>query len=124
MSTIVEHNSIRYRVQVSVGPDRNHLQVLNVNDDAHPVLINSEEFAGQVIYRIRGQDQILGYMEGQQQDGLTIVSDSPWFHQLEHTSGKELKNNKGGGNSHICSLQIQARFKREWSGDQVVFAVS
>ncbi|KAG0048659.1 hypothetical protein BGZ83_006421 [Gryganskiella cystojenkinii] len=123
MSTIVEHDSIRYRVQVSVGSDRNNLRILNVNDDAHPVLINSDEFVGQVTYRIRGQDQIQGYKEGQQQDGLAIVPDSPWFFQPDRVAGKETdKNKKEGGNNHICSLQIQGRFKREWTGDQIVFA--
>jgi len=122
MSTVVEHNSIKYRVRVSVGPNAKNLQVLNINDDAHPVTIQSDEFVGQVSFRIRGQDQIQGYAQGQQQDGLSIVPDSPWFHNPDWVSGAKEKKDKKD-NSNINSLQIQGRFKREWSGDRVVFAV-
>ncbi|GJJ76324.1 hypothetical protein EMPS_08683 [Entomortierella parvispora] len=123
MSTVIEHNSIRYRVKVSVGPNAKCLQVLNVNDDDHPILIQSDDFVGHVIFRIRGQDQIHGYAEGQQQDGFSLLPDSPWFHSPDGVSGATGKKGKKD-NSHINSLQIQGRFKRAWSGDQVVFATT
>lgn len=110
----VEHNNTRYRVRVSAGPDLQHLQPLSVNDDANPLLIDTDEFSGHVLFRIKGQDQIQGYEEGQKQDGLKALKDSPWFGNAAAV---------GRGENLLSSLQVVGRFKREWPGDQVVFAV-
>ncbi|KAK3817330.1 MAG: hypothetical protein J3Q66DRAFT_183876 [Benniella sp.] len=110
----VEHNNTRYRVRVSAGPDLQHLQPLNVNDDANPLLIDTDEFSGHVTFRIKGQDQIQGYEEGQRQDGLKTSKDSSWF---ENAAAE------GRGENLLSSLQVVGKFKREWTGDQVVFAV-
>ncbi|KAG0006685.1 hypothetical protein BGZ65_005163 [Modicella reniformis] len=109
----VEHNNIRYRVRVSAGPNSQQLQPLGVNDDANPLLIDTEEFSGHVMFRIKGQDQIQGYEEGQKQDGLMMLKDSPWFQNAAAA---------GRGENLLSSLQVVGRFKREWSGDQVAFA--
>lgn len=115
--TIIEHDGIRYRVRVSVGTtastDPKDLHILNVNDDSNPHMVDSDEFAGHVVFRIKGQDQIYGYEAGQKQDGLKPVPDSKWF---------ENASVAGRGNMINC-MEIVGRFKREWAGDQVVFAV-
>jgi hypothetical protein len=110
----VEHNNTRYRVRVSAGPDLQHLRPLNVNDDANPLLIDTDEFSGHVTFRIKGQDQIQGYEEGQRQDGLKTSKDSSWFGNAAA---------EGRGENLLSSLQVVGKFKREWTGDQVVFAV-
>ncbi|KAI1319381.1 hypothetical protein EDD11_004247 [Mortierella claussenii] len=110
MSSTTPHTHTHYRLRVSAGPsaDQKDLKVINVNDDASPTLIESDEFIGQVVVRIKGLDKILGYKEGQEEDGLKLMPDSPWF-------------TKPGGDNNLSSIQISGRFKREWAGDQIVF---
>ncbi|KAG0202852.1 hypothetical protein BGX33_009446 [Mortierella sp. NVP41] len=100
----------RYRLRVSAGPsaDPKDLKVLPVNDDSNPTLIESDEFIGQIVVRIKGLDKVFGYKEGQEQDGLPLITESPWF-------------SLPGGDSNLSSVQISGRFKREWPGEQVVF---
>ncbi|KAG0371118.1 hypothetical protein BC939DRAFT_454229 [Gamsiella multidivaricata] len=112
-SDIVEHNQVRYRIRVSAGPDLQTLRPLNVNDDANPMTIDTDEFVGHVVFRIKGLDQIHGYKEGQQQDGLEVMKDSPWFDKAAEA---------GRGGNLLSSMTIVGRFKREWPGEQVVFA--
>lgn len=100
-----------FRLRVSAGPDTDHLTVLSVNDDSNPLQIESDEFVGQIVVRIKGLDRKFGYEQGQLKDNLKILPDSPWF-------------TNPGGDSNLSSVQISGRFKREWSGDQVVFGVS
>ncbi|KAF9283871.1 hypothetical protein BGZ68_005058 [Mortierella alpina] len=96
---IIEHNNVRYRVRVSVGPskDPKDQRPLNVNDDSDPVLIDTDEFVGHVTFRIKGQDQVQGYAQGQSKDGLRTVPDSQWF-QKAAMAGK--------GANLLNSLQI------------------
>ncbi|KAG0037463.1 hypothetical protein BGZ82_002462 [Podila clonocystis] len=100
----------RYRLRVSVGPSANakDLKPIAPNDDSHPLWIESDEFVGQVVVRIKGLDKTYGYEEGAQQDNIKAMPDSPWFH-------------KPGADSNLSSIQIQGRFKRSWTGDQIVF---
>ncbi|KAF9290164.1 hypothetical protein BGZ68_007748 [Mortierella alpina] len=100
----------RYRLRVSAGPspDPKALKPITVNDDANPLLIETDELIAQIVVRIRGLDKTLGYHEAQKQDGLKSLPDSPWF-------------TKPGGDNNLSSVQISCRFKREWPGDQIVF---
>ncbi|KAF9192776.1 hypothetical protein BGZ51_004944 [Haplosporangium sp. Z 767] len=112
--TIIEHNNVRYRVRVSVGPttDPKAQQPINVNDDSSPVLIETDDFVGHVLFRIKGQDQVLGYEQGQKEDGLQPVPDSKWFKNISAS---------GRGDHHLSSFQVVGRFKREWPADQILF---
>ncbi|KAF9337627.1 hypothetical protein BG006_003800 [Podila minutissima] len=98
------------RLRVSAGPSANlkDLKPITVNDDANPVWIESDEFVGQIVIRVKGLDKTAGYKQGAKEDNLTTVPDSAWF------------QNSGGAN-HITSIQIHGRFKREWAGDQILF---
>ncbi|KAG0029206.1 hypothetical protein BGZ81_004028 [Podila clonocystis] len=98
------------RLLVSVGPSANpkDLKPIAVNDDANPVWIESDEFVGQIMIRIKGLDKTVGYEHGAKEDNLNPVPESAWFQ-------------KPGGSNHITSIQIHGRFKREWPGDQILF---
>ncbi|KAF9362122.1 hypothetical protein BGX26_000010 [Mortierella sp. AD094] len=100
----------RYRLRVSAGPsaDPKDLKPITVNDDANPMLIESDEFIGQIVVRLRNLDKAFGFAQGQIEDGLKSMPNSPWF-------------TKPGGNNNLSSVQISGRFKREWQGDQIVF---
>ncbi|KAK3836479.1 MAG: hypothetical protein JOS17DRAFT_842236 [Linnemannia elongata] len=114
--TIIEHDGIRYRVRVSVGTTAStspkDMHILNVNDVSNPFMVDTDEFVGHVAFMIKGQDRIWGYEAGQKQDGLKPVPDSKWFENAA----------KAGRGENINCLQIVGRFKREWTGDQVIFA--
>ncbi|KAK3840891.1 MAG: hypothetical protein J3R72DRAFT_446592 [Linnemannia gamsii] len=114
--TVIEHDGIKYRVRVSIGTTAStnpkDMHILNVNDVSNPFMVDTDEFAGHVAFMIKGQNQIYGYEAGQKQDGLKAVKDSKWFENAA-TAGR-------GENIHC--LEIVGRFKREWTGDQVVFA--
>ncbi|KAG0214220.1 hypothetical protein BGX33_002355 [Mortierella sp. NVP41] len=114
--TIIEHDGIRYRVRVSVGTTAStnpkDMHIINVNDVSNPFLVDTDEFAGHVAFMIKGQDQIYGYEAGQKQDNLKTVPDSKWFATAA----------AAGRGDHLNCLQIVGRFKREWTGDQVIFA--
>ncbi|KAG0334452.1 hypothetical protein BG004_000400 [Podila humilis] len=93
-------------LKVSAGPSAlpKDLQTISVNDDANPVWIENDEFVGQIVVRIKGFTN-----STPDHDKLTpVMSESLWFQ-------------KPGGANHICSIQIHGRFKREWTGDQVLF---
>ncbi|KAG0037465.1 hypothetical protein BGZ82_002464 [Podila clonocystis] len=98
------------RLLVSAGPSANpkDLKPIAVNDDANPVWIESDEFVGQIMIRIKGLDKTVGYEQGAKEDNLKPVPESAWFQ-------------KPGGSNHITSIQIHGRFKREWPGDQILF---
>ncbi|KAF9432129.1 hypothetical protein BGZ76_011231 [Entomortierella beljakovae] len=98
----------RYRLRVSAGPSADDLKPVNVNDDANPMFIESKEFVGQLVVRIRGLDKAFGYAEAQEEDGLKTFPDSAWF-------------TRPGGNNNLSSVQISGRFKNEWEGSEVVF---
>ncbi|KAG9323549.1 hypothetical protein KVV02_003073 [Mortierella alpina] len=100
----------RYRLRVSAGPspDPKTLKPITVNDDANPLLIETDEFIAQIVVRIRGLDKTISYHEAQKQDGLKSLPDSSWFA-------------KPGGDNNLSSVQISCRFKHEWPGDQIVF---
>ncbi|KAK3811186.1 MAG: hypothetical protein J3Q66DRAFT_404574 [Benniella sp.] len=100
----------RFRLRVSAGPsaDPKDLKPISVNDDANPTLIETDEFVGQIVVRIRGFDKTFGYAEGQKEDGLKTLPESKWFSQP-------------GADKNLSSIQISCRFKREWAGDQVIF---
>ncbi|KAF9388115.1 hypothetical protein CPB97_001566 [Podila verticillata] len=96
----------RFQLLVSVGSsmDPRDLKPILPNDDARPVWIESDEFVGQVVVRIRG------FNKAQSARHSDVLPESPWF---SHSSA----------GSNLNSIQIQGRFKREWAGDKVVFGV-
>ncbi|KAF9109721.1 hypothetical protein BGX27_007274 [Mortierella sp. AM989] len=112
--------SKQYRPRVLAGPGSNYqdLRPLNVNDDANPLLIDTDEFVGRITFRVKGLSQVPGYKQGQQEDGLHCTSDSQWFDR----SGSETNNDSNPSkNNNLSCIQIVGRFKREWSGDQLLF---
>ncbi|KAF9431663.1 hypothetical protein BGZ76_011857 [Entomortierella beljakovae] len=110
----VIHDNIHYRIRISAGQDIKSLKPICANDDANPLLIDSDEFSGHLVFRVKEQDQINGYEQGQKQDNLPIVTDSPWFKNASAD---------GKGNNILMSMHVVGRFKREWPGDQPVISV-
>ncbi|KAG0342654.1 hypothetical protein BG000_002861 [Podila horticola] len=100
------------RLRVLAGPSANSkdLKPITVNDDANPLWIESDEFVGQIVIRIKGLVKTAGYEQGAKEDNLKTVPESAWFQ-------------KPGAANHIISIQIRGRFKREWAGDQILFRV-
>ncbi|KAF8976544.1 hypothetical protein BGZ46_008174 [Entomortierella lignicola] len=113
LANINTTKQFRLRVLAGPGSDYKDLCPLNVNDDANPLLIETDEIVCKITFRVKGLNQVPGYEQGQQEDGLECVGESEWFNH----SGSDSK----GKNNNLSCLQIALRFKREWTGDQLMF---
>ncbi|KOS14896.1 hypothetical protein Malapachy_0942 [Malassezia pachydermatis] len=81
-------------LEVKVGPDRFHMEPCRVNDMKHPHEINTDHFVGRVLVRI---------------------IDAPGAKQGE--PGREYFRDR---TRRFC-IQIEGRFKQQWSGDDILF---
>ncbi|WFD30263.1 hypothetical protein MSPP1_001280 [Malassezia sp. CBS 17886] len=81
-------------LEIKVGPDRFHLEPCRVNDTERPHEIDTEHFCGRVLVR---------------------VLDAPGAREGE--PGREYFIDR----SRRFCIQIEGRFKREWSGDEILF---
>ncbi|KAG0267666.1 hypothetical protein DFQ27_008446 [Actinomortierella ambigua] len=95
----------QYRLRVSAGSSLQDLRVLNINDDAHPLFINTPDFVGQLCVRVRGLSKSMWYEQAQVDDNLTPLPESPWFE----------------GNDNLSCIQVSGRFKKEHRGDDIVW---
>ncbi|KAI3625473.1 hypothetical protein CBS9595_000834 [Malassezia furfur] len=82
------------RLEVKVGPDRFHMEPAHLNDYQHPNEINSPYFCGRVLVRI---------------------INAPGAEQGE--PGREYFAER---TRKFC-IQIEGRFRQEWSGDDILF---
>lgn len=82
------------RLEVKVGPDRWHMEPCRLNDSVHPHEIDTEHFTGRVLVRIL---------------------DAPGAREGE--PGREYFADR----SRKFCIQIEGRFKQEWSGEDVLF---
>jgi hypothetical protein len=85
---------------VHVGPSYQQQALINVNDDEHPVLIDSEHFTGRIIVRIRD-------FTGTIPPGETRIKNTPYFN----------------GRKRKFSIQVEGRFKQAVTADDVYFGV-
>lgn len=81
-------------LEVKVGPDRFHMEPARLNDYLHPHEINTPHFCGRVLVRIL---------------------DAPGAREGE--PGQEYFADR----SRKFCIQIEGRFKQEWSGDDIHF---
>lgn len=85
---------------VRAGPDYDHLQMVNVNDDYYPMLINSPHFTGRLVVRVRDY-------KGPAPEGRKPVHNTEYFH----------------GRRRKFSIQMEGRFKQAVTADDVYFGV-
>ncbi|KAF9975771.1 hypothetical protein BGZ73_000442 [Actinomortierella ambigua] len=95
----------QYRLRVSAGSNLQDLHVLNINDDANPLFIDTPDFVGQLCVRVRGLSESMWYEQSLVEDNLTPVPESPWFE----------------GNNNLSCIQVSGRFKKEHRGDDIVW---
>ncbi|KAG0367351.1 hypothetical protein BGX24_003270 [Mortierella sp. AD032] len=86
------------KLRVSVGGSYTDLAVINCNDELHPLEIDTPEFKGRAVVRIRD-------FVGVTNDGSEPIYSDDYFK----------------GHNRKFSIQVEGRFKREWGGDQVYF---
>lgn len=77
-----------------------------INDDMNPILINNEHFTGHIVFRVKD------FKNG--------------FTPIDPDTGKPkpiISNSEGyfGGHRRSFSMQINGRFKEQWTGDDVMF---
>lgn len=85
------------------GPDP-VFNVVYVNDDDHPVLINNEHFTGQAVFRVKDYD---GWtpLDERTRKSLPIIPDTPYFE----------------GHRRTFSFQISGRFRKSWTANDIMF---
>lgn len=81
-------------LEVKVGPDRFHMEPCRLNDTKHPHEINTEHFVGRVLVRI-----------------LDAPGAKPGEPAREYFKDRSRR---------FC-IQIEGRFKKPWTGDDILF---
>lgn len=81
-------------LEVKVGPDRFHMEPCRLNDTKHPHEINTEHFVGRVLVRI-----------------LDAPGAQPGEPAREYFADRSRR---------FC-IQIEGRFKKPWTGDDILF---
>lgn len=76
-----------------------------VNDDMNPILINNEHFTGHLVFRVRN---FRGWTPIDETTGKARAPISDCPHYFE-------------GHKRTFSLQLSGRFRKQWSGDDVMF---
>lgn len=100
-----------YTIRVRAGPDDEHLVTISVNDEFRPTLIDSEHFTGYLVVRMANFDGVTPAMER----GISKQEAPPIMNpQSDYFSGKNRR----------YSIMMQGRFKKAWSGDEVLFGVN
>src|SRR5436305_15319537 len=93
----------KYKLRVSIGPsyDLTEHTVILPNDDSQPFSINTPNFTGRICVRVLD-------FKGLTPPNTTGIEMSPYFKQRREK----------------YSIQVQGRFKGNWTGDDIVFGVS
>ncbi|KAF9977828.1 hypothetical protein BGZ73_004741 [Actinomortierella ambigua] len=86
------------KLRVSAGGNYTDMQVVNCNDELHPVEFETENFKGRAMVRIKD-------FVGITPDGSAPIYNSDYFK----------------GHNRRFSIQVEGRFKQEWDGNQVYF---
>eukprot|EP01117_Protostelium_nocturnum_P001162 TRINITY_DN1147_c1_g3_i1.p1 TRINITY_DN1147_c1_g3~~TRINITY_DN1147_c1_g3_i1.p1 ORF type:complete len:284 (+),score=102.28 TRINITY_DN1147_c1_g3_i1:226-1077(+) len=93
----VNYKGKNYTVEVKVGTSINDLRAIEVNEEGNPVFLDSPEFTGRMLVRI-------AEFNGNSPKGSAIPT-SPYFK----------------GTQRCLSIQIQGRFKRQWTVDDLMW---
>ena len=96
-------DKLRVNIQISIGTSYDlttHTTILP-NDDSRPYLVNTPNFTGRICVRVID-------FKGITPSGTTRIESSPYFET----------------NKVKYSIQVQGRFKGNWTGDDIVFGVN
>lgn len=105
-----EKPKLYVRVEPMVNGNRTHNPAIKniayINDDMHPILVNNEHFTGHIVFRVKD------FRGG--------------FTPIEEETGEEkpiIKSSAGyfKGHRRAFSMQINGRFKKQWTGDDIMF---
>ncbi|EPX71828.1 DUF1769 family protein [Schizosaccharomyces octosporus yFS286] len=86
------------KLKVNVGPDPGHTQIAWVNHEGRPTEVDGPYWVGRILVRVRDFD-------GVTPDGSPPKADSIYFR----------------GRSRKFQIQAEGRFKKEYTGNQVIF---
>ncbi|KAI8849173.1 hypothetical protein BC829DRAFT_443177 [Chytridium lagenaria] len=90
------------RIRAGPGYDQENLQVVNVNDEANPILIDSEHFTGYLVVRMHNFN------------GMTPENKQP----IRNPPSNYFK-----GHHRRYSIMVQGRWKKAWNGDEIIFGI-
>lgn len=88
----------------TTGGDDPITNLVYVNDDSNPTVIDNEHFTGQLAVRCK-RYQGWTPLDLETEEHKEIIPDTDYFK----------------GHRRLCSFQMTGRFKKEWHGDDIVF---
>lgn len=105
-----------YILRISAGPDFEHMQLIDPNDEEKPLFVNSPHFSGYLMMRYLNFQGVTTGLE---------KSSSESSKQLEknHRPIAYPKSTYFNGRKRRYSMVIQGRFKGDYCGDDVLFGV-
>ncbi|WFD44026.1 hypothetical protein MPSI1_002691 [Malassezia psittaci] len=89
------------KLRISAGPDAEHLEIISVNHDNQPFVIDSENFRGRLAVRIKD-------FVGETPSGETARKTTKYFEEPY-------------GDGMTYSIQVQGQFPKGVTSDQLVF---
>ncbi|KAJ3402113.1 hypothetical protein HDV05_008739, partial [Chytridiales sp. JEL 0842] len=90
------------RVRVGAGADSSKYTTINVNDETNPILIDTDHFTGYLIVRML-------HYHGVTPPGAKLISDPASSYFV--------------GRHRRYSIVVQGRWKKSWSGDDILFGI-
>lgn len=127
-----------YFLEISAGPDENHLEKVAVNCEELPIFISNQHFSGYILVRVR--DYCNGPFDDHSKSPADDRANGPTDDRANGPAGdcangfinthNQLvptrpfpKSTYFQGRNRRYSIVIQGKFKETWDGDQVVFGV-
>jgi hypothetical protein len=98
-----------YVLRVKAGPSRSKLITIQVNDEFNPIIIDNEYFCGYLLVRV------LAF------NGVTPELDTNTT--SEHSPIENPDSGYFNGKNRKYSIMLQGHFKKQWSGEDVIFGV-
>ncbi|KAI9010775.1 hypothetical protein DFJ74DRAFT_685576 [Hyaloraphidium curvatum] len=100
---------VERRLRVSIGPDPDHLLPSFVNNPARPTYVNSDQFEGRIMVRVKDFVGVcpteIGVEIGKDEAGCQKTT--PYFEKP--------------GRNRRFSITIQGRFKADWDAGEIFF---
>ena len=106
------------RVRAGSGKDDSLLKTVLVNDEETPICIDTDAFVGYLVVRNADFNGVTPMMECKvKHDSLSSQIPS------NATLLRNPKSKYFEGRNRRYSISVQGRFKKSWSGDEVIFGV-
>ena len=105
-----------YILRISAGPDFEHMQLIDPNEEEKPLFVNSPHFSGYLMLRYLNFQGVTSGLEKDMVEARTTFS-------KQHRPIAYPTSTYFNGRKRRYSMVIQGRFKDDYCGDDVLFGV-